>query len=134
MGKNPEDAIPEIYAGGRAYIASFARCVFAARKLGDKVARDIFERGAQALSELTWTADRHAGKEFSVVLSGGIFLSYPEYVAAVVAKGSPRMKLIRADIAPVLGCAKEAVWRHGGVVDAAFEERFMAEYRAICAR
>lgn len=132
MGKNPEDAIPEIYAGGRAYIASFARCVFAARKMGDKVARDIFERGALALSELTWTADRHAGKEFSVVLSGGIFLSYPEYVEAVVAKGSPRMKLIRADIAPVLGCAKEAVWRHGGTVDAAFEERFMAEYRAIC--
>lgn len=134
MGKHPEDAIPDIYAGGRAYIASFARCVFAARKQGDKVARDIFERGAQALAELTWTADKHAGKEFSVVLSGGIFLSFPEYVAAVVAKGSPRMKLIRADVAPVIGCAKEAVWRSGGAVDAAFEARFMAEYRAICAK
>lgn len=134
MGKNPEDAIPDIYTGGRAYIASFARCVFAARKMGDKVARDIFERGSQALAELTWTADKHAGQEFSVVLSGGIFLSFPEYVAAVVAKGSPRMKLIRADVAPVFGCAKEAVWRHGGVVDAAFEEKFMREYREICAK
>lgn len=132
MGKNPEDAIPDIYAGGRAYIASFARCVFAARQADDNVARDIFERGSQALSELTWTADRHAGKEFSVVLSGGIFLSYPEYVEAVVAKGSPRMKLIRADVAPVFGCAKEAVWRNGSTVDAAFEERFMREYREIC--
>lgn len=134
MGKNPEDAIPDIYSGGRAYMASFARCVFAARQAGDKVARDIFERGAQALADLTWTADRHAGKEFPLVLSGGIFLSYPEYVASVVAKGSPHMKLIRADVAPIFGCAKEAVWRNSSAVDAPFEERFMAEYREICTR
>lgn len=131
MGKNPEAAIPDIYSGGRAYIASFARCVFAARKMGDKAARDIFDRGSQALAELTWTADKHTGKEFSVVLSGGIFLSYPEYVAAVVAKGSPRMKLIHADVAPIFGCAKEAVWRGGGEVTEEFKVRFMAEYNAI---
>jgi len=132
MGKNPEDAIPDIYSGGRAYIASFARCVFEARRMGDHAARDIFERGAKALAELTWTADRHAGREFSVVLSGGIFLSYPEYVAAVVAKGSPRMQLIRADVAPIFGCAKEAMWRDGKETGEAFRHRFMQDYTALC--
>ena len=132
MGKNPEDAIPDIYSGGRAYIASFARCVFEARRMGDHAARDIFERGAKALAELTWTADRHAGREFSVVLSGGIFLSYPEYVAAVVAKGSPRMQLIRADVAPIFGCAKEAMWRDGKETGEDFRHRFMQDYTALC--
>ena len=132
MGKPPETAIPDIYDGGRAYIASFARCIFAARDMGDEVACGIFERGAQALADLTWTADRHAGKAFDIVLSGGIFLRYPEYVAAVVAKGSPRMRLIRAQVPPVFGCVKETVWRHGGKVDAAFEKRFLEEYDVVC--
>ena len=132
MGKNPEDAVPEIYAGGRAYIASFARNVFKGREMGDAVSRDIFERGSQALAELTWTADKRAGKKFDVVLSGGIFTAFPEYVQAVVAKGSPRMHLIRANVPPVLGCVKEAVWRDGKETAPDFDEKFMAEYNEIC--
>lgn len=132
MGKNPEDAIPDIYAGGRAYIASFARCVFTGCKMGDAVSRDIFDRGAQALATLTWTAEKHAGQPFDVVLSGGIFLRYPEYVEAVIQKGSPRMRLLQAEVPPVFGCVKEAVWRHGGTVDDAFKARFLREYNEIC--
>jgi len=132
MGKKPEDSIPDIYAGGRAYIASFARCVFEGCTMGDKAARDIFERGSQALAELTWTAEKHAGKAFDVVLSGGIFLRYPAYVQAVVEKGSPRMRLLQADVPPVFGCAKEAVWRHGGTVNESFKATFLAEYQRIC--
>ncbi len=131
MGGAPEDNLPLIYDGGRAYIASYAHTVFEARKAGDRTAREIFERGTDSMAELTWLADSHAGAAFDVVMSGGIFAAYPEYVQSVASKGSPRMRLLRSNVPPVLGCAKEAVWRHGGTTDAAFTERFMAEYRVL---
>lgn len=131
MGKPITDSIPDIYDGGRAFIASFARNVFAGRKMGDAVCRDIFERGSKELSDLTWAAAEHVNGEFDVVMSGGIFLNFPEYAQAVIAKSSPLMRPVRATVPPVFGSAKEAVWRHGGVVDAAFKEKMKAEYDAI---
>jgi len=131
MGKNPEDAIPDIYAGGRAYIASFARNVFIGRKMGDKVCRDIFEMGSKELADLTWAAAGHSEPGVDIIMSGGIFINFPEYVAAVKAKCSPHFNMIRADVPPIFGCAKEAVWRHGGIVDDAFKAKFRAEYEAI---
>ncbi len=131
MGKPLEDAIPDIYAGGRAYIASFARNVFTGRNMGDKVCRDIFEQGSRELAELTWAAESHSEKTVDIIMSGGIFLHYPEYVQAVISKSSPKFNMVPADVAPIFGCVKEAVWHAGGVVDEAFKQKFRAEYEAI---
>ena len=68
IGQAPEESIPQIYAGGRPYIASFAHTVFEARALGDCAAREIFEKGVHALAELTFAAEPLFGGEFDVVL------------------------------------------------------------------
>lgn len=131
MCRKPEDSIPIIYRGGRAYIASFASAVFEGRKAGDRVAREIFEKCAGALAELTWAANPFFDSTFDVVMSGGIMLNYPEYAEAVRAKATPKANMIRADIPPIVGSALEAVWRSGAVPSEDFKQRFMQDYRQL---
>ena len=125
----PEDSVPVIYAGGRPFIASFAHTVFEARRGGDGVAAAIFDQNARALAEMTRAAERYYAADFDVVMSGGIFAAFPEYAEAVTALGSPRARMIRADVPPVFGCALENALADGPVDEAAFRARFMADYR-----
>ena len=76
--RNPEENIPGIYEGGRPYIASFARTVFQARKDGDEIAEQIFQKAVNAMAELTYAADKYFDETYDVVLGGGIFASFPE--------------------------------------------------------
>ena len=128
-GVLPEENVPAIYSGGRPYIASFAHCVFEGRRQGDAVSREIFERGSTALSELTWAAERYFQGDFDVVMSGGIFAAFPEYAQSVMAKSSPRARMIRADVPPVFGCALETVLRGGAELPQDFRETFLKSYR-----
>lgn len=128
MGKAPEKNIPEIYRGGRAYIASFASTVFEGRKMGDHASRVIFEECSSALANMTWAAEKHFDGAFDVVMSGGIMLNYAEYAQTVAAKASPKANMIRANVPPIVGSALEAVWRSGREEAPSFKERFMAEY------
>ena len=134
MGVAPEENIPAIYTGGRAYIASFARTVFAGCAQGDAVSRRILERGAEAIARYTYAAEPLFPGEFSVVMSGGIMLNYPEYAAAVARFASPRARMIRADVPPILGGALDAVWSAGDAPAPDFRQRFMQDYAVLKAQ
>lgn len=131
MGKNPEENIPGIYEGGRPYIASFARTVFQARKDGDEIAEQIFQKAVNAMAELTYAADKYFDETYDVVLGGGIFASFPEYTEALKQKASPKANLIRSTVPPLLGGMIEALWDGG--IDASPEvcKNFVEEYTRL---
>lgn len=131
MGKNPEENIPGIYEGGRPYIASFARTVFQARKDGDEIAEQIFQKAVNAMAELTYAADKYFDEAYDVVLGGGIFASFPEYTEALKQKASPKANLIRSTVPPLLGGMIEALWDGG--IDASPEvcKNFVEEYTRL---
>lgn len=75
MGKEPILLIPDIYEGGKQYVASFAPIVFEAYKLGDAVAIEAVEVNVKLLSNLIRAALRDfdgLSKEVPVVLCGGL--------------------------------------------------------------
>ena len=122
------DNMVGIYAKGRAYVASFARTVFEARRRGDVVAREIFNTCATDLSNVIWGAYSRMGGGFDLVMNGGIVTHYPEYAAAIKALAPPDVNIIFSDVPPVYGCAVEAMYDVGLACDAAFRERFLSGY------
>jgi N-acetylglucosamine kinase-like BadF-type ATPase len=123
----------EIYAGGRAYVASFAPTVFQARQAGDLVARQIFNTCAADLANVVWSARKRLGCAFELVLNGGIFTHFPEYAEAVRALSPTDVTFVYADVPPIYGGAVEALWQVGLTPDAEFRARFMCDYRQQCA-
>jgi len=128
MGETVLEHLPVIYSGGRAYIASFAHTVFTARRMGDKVADEIFNRGVNYYAEALQAAYRHMGRPFKAVLGGGIFLHHPEYAEAVKERAPEGCEMIMLDVPAVFGGALEAVWLSGGTVDEGFRSRFVETY------
>lgn len=125
------DNLPEIYARGRAYIASFAGCVFAARQQGDIVARQIFNTCATDLSNVIWAARHQLGHGFDLVLNGGIVTHYPEYAAAIHALGPGDVKMLLSDVPPIWGAAVEALYDAGLPADEAVKDGFLSSYQQL---
>ena len=128
MKAPPEKNIPTIYAGGRPYIASFARTVFQARREGDAVAEEIFCKAVHALAELTYAAEKYFSGSYNCVLGGGIFASFPEYSEALKREASPCANLIRSEVPPVLGGSIEALWDGGITATPEIRQRFLEDY------
>ena len=72
LGKSPEAAICEIYAGGASFIASFAPIVFEAYKKGDKTAEDILDRNVRESVKLLNAAQSYLKKGEKTVICGGL--------------------------------------------------------------
>ena len=73
LGKSLENSVAEIYAGGAAYVASFAPVVFEAYKKGDSEAEKIIERNAREAAKIIIAA--HSFLENSnkkTVICGGL--------------------------------------------------------------
>lgn len=123
---------PKIYSQGRAHIASFARTVFQARNMGDRVAIRIFNLCASELADMVWIGYRENGcKPFDIVFNGGIFFNYPEYVQAVKALAPYDIRVHVSDAKPIYGCAVEAMYDLGLECDDAFKEKFLRTYAEI---
>lgn len=129
VGKQLWSAMNDIYAGGRSYIASLAHTVFEAADAGDKVSRNIIERAADQLAELTYAAEKHFEGEFPVVMTGGIFSTYPSYCELVIKKASKRARMQMAEVPPVYGAVVEAMWQKGIPTSEAVRHTFMAELK-----
>lgn len=127
-GRSMWNNLVEIHTKGRAYIASFARTVFEARRRGDKVARHIFNTCAVDLSNVIWAAYERLGGPFPIVFNGGIFANYPEYAKAVRALAPDDIEVIYSDVPPVYGAAVEAMYDIGLTCDRSFRDRFMEGY------
>lgn len=126
LGKNPWEGLADIYAGGRPFIASLAHTVFEGMELGDAVCRRLVEESAFKLSELTFAAEKFFEGEFPVVMTGGIFHAYPNYVRLVCDKASPKARMIMAEVPPVYGALVEAMWQNGQIADASVRSNFMS--------
>lgn len=129
MGKDLFTGFADIYAGGRAYIASLAGTVFAGMAMGDAVCEKIADEGAQALAELTWAAEKHFSGEFPVVMAGGIFTAFPEYAEMVCKKASKRANMIKAAAPPVYGALTEALYQQGVTASDSTFRNFTETYR-----
>jgi N-acetylglucosamine kinase-like BadF-type ATPase len=125
------DNMVGIYAKGRAYVASFARTVFEARRRGDVVARGIFNTCATDMANVIWGAYSRMGGGFDLVLNGGIVTNFPEYAAAIRALAPPDINVIFSNVPPVYGCAVEAMYDVGNDCSTAFRERFLEGYGAM---
>lgn len=131
MGAKPENCLPDIYAKGRPYISTFARCVFAGRKMGDAVATGIFNHGVKCLSELVELGDNVLQKKFNVYTGGGLFSAFPEYLEALRLAVPANATLIPLDTQPVYGAAVEALWNIGIVPGDDFKSGFISRYEEI---
>lgn len=134
MGETVLDHLPAIYAGGRAYIASFAYTVFDACAQGDLVAKNIFQQGVEHFSDALHSVCEYLGEPGIVALGGGIFLNYPSYVDALRQYAPEGCKLRLLDTPAVYGAALEALWHDGAEADAGFRERFMQSYNDVPVR
>ncbi len=111
LGVPTPEALTAIYAGGKAFIAACAPCVFAAASEDhDPVAEAIIRRNARALAELIeaayrclYAADR--SRTLTVVCGGGIAKHCPDYLALVASSTDPALPLVikTAEHAPVTG-------------------------------
>ena len=128
-GEPMADHIETLYSKGRPYIASFASVIFEARKAGDPVAARIFDKCVQDLCELVCTARRRLGGAYTLVLNGGIFRNFPEYVQALKEASPKDVSFIDSDAPPILGCAVEAMWDAGFPCTDAFRKAFMENYQ-----
>lgn len=129
MGESVIDHLPVIYAGGRAYVSSFAHAVFEARAQGDAVATKIFDDAVDAFAEAMNRAYDYMGGPYRAAVGGGLFLHYPEYLAALRAKAPHGCELVLADVPAVYGAALEAIWLGGDEAVEGFKKNFLASYR-----
>lgn len=128
MGKSLKEGFADVYAGGRAYIASLAATVFAGAELGDAICLQILEKGSDDLAELTWAAEKHFPGDFSIVMTGGIFAAFPHYADMVKAKASKRANMIKATAPPVYGALVEACHQCGITLGDAQQANFTETY------
>lgn len=131
IGETVRDHLPVIYAGGRAYISSFARTVFAARRQGDAVASHIFNEAVAYYEEAMQTCYRILGAPFRGVLGGGVFLHVPEYAKAVMDRAPEGCSMKLLDVPALYGGALEAVWLGGDTVSPEFKSRFIESYARL---
>lgn len=128
LGCDVCDAIPNIYEGGQAYIASFAELVFEGARRGDVVSLDILRRNCEGLAKLLRAAAKKLSPPFDVVLGGGIFGNHSEYVKTL-ASCAPRGLRLRVMTEPILwGCAAELHLRLGLCPDDSFKKCFIETF------
>lgn len=131
MGARPDERIPEIYAKGRPYISTFAGCVFRARRMGDRVASEIFDNGVRCLAELVEIGDRVLQTDFNVYTGGGLFSAFPEYAEALKKAVPARATVVPVDTEPIFGAAVEAMWNAGITADGTFRNTFLESYHRV---
>jgi len=131
IGEPVTDHFETLYSRGRPYIASFAGVVFEALRQGDRVAEQIVSECIHDLSELVLTAYRRLGGAYTLVLNGGIFQAFPEYVQLLKDSASKDIHWIDSDAPPVFGCAVECMWDMGIEATPDFRKTFLQEYRTL---
>ena len=126
IGQPVDQAIPEIYAGGKRFISGLAPLVFEAAEEGDEAAMDILRESARQLALLLLAGSRFlTGPPFLAVLSGGLWSTNGGLLKQrVSSRLDQRFKLIRLDLPPIYGAALEAMYLLGEKPGQAFENRF----------
>lgn len=133
LGEPVHAAIPQIYAGGKPFIASLAPIVFAAAGDGDAAASAILDRNADCLAELLCTAAAWFGETGMPVQLGGSLLTASDAMLDRLAVRIPdAITLHRSPAPPVWGAACEAMAMAGVEPEPGAPERFAGEHRGRC--
>lgn len=108
LEKSIPDAIPEIYAGGKAKIASFAPLVFEAYKNNDEHAKNILDRNVSEVTGLIQTAYRITNNEALPVFICGGLANEKDVLLPFFKQHLPCCDLHFVTIQPVMGALKKA--------------------------
>lgn len=127
LGGRINEQISQIYAGGRAYIASLSALVIEGAAKGDGVCHAILEKNADRLALLLRTACTRFGAE-EFMMAGGFFKNrvYRELV-----EKKSGCALIDPPLPAVAGACIEALRRSGVPVPADFRENFEKSYGSL---
>lgn len=129
--ENLFSVIDKLYGGGKPYIASMARPVFAACEAGDPVAAEILEKNAARLAELLDKAVALYGVPPKAIAGGGVFENYEALYRPLIEKHCG-VTLCRMEVPPVYGACRTALKLSGGVPAEDFAERFEKTYKEKC--
>ena len=88
----------------------------------------IFDNGVAHLAEMVAAASRYYEDKYAVVLGGGLFSTYPEYVDALRENVPARATLLTTDMPVVYGAALEAMRMADCTAAPGFKERFFEDY------
>ncbi len=126
IGKPVVDAIPEIYEGGKRYIASLAPVVLEAADKNDEAALYILRDCAYELSSMLTAGSRFLDSiPYRVVLTGGLWNAANKLLEAFVKEQlDERFEYIHPKLPPVYGAAVEAMAFGGLTIDDEFERNF----------
>ncbi len=131
LGINFRDAIPQIYEGGKHYIASFARVAFEAFEKGDGIACQIIDDAAEALCVHLRACLTHVTKFPTVCVAAGGVISNDRFFGIVTEKLGDdlnRVRILRPVLPPVYGALVKAARDVGIKTDKAFKETFMNDF------
>lgn len=131
LGINFKDAIPQIYEGGKHYIASFARVAFEAFEKGDEIAKGIIDDAAEALAMHLRACLTHVTNFPTVCVAAGGVISndtFFEIVKNKLGDDLSRMRILRPVLPPVYGSLVKAARDVGIKTDKAFKETFMSDF------
>ena len=70
--KKMPELLPDIYSGGKAYIASFAKIVFEAAEKNDKVAINIIKQNMEETANIIRAAAKPFNEKVKVIIGGGL--------------------------------------------------------------
>ncbi len=133
LGAPVPDKLSQIYNGGNEYVASFAKCVFEAYEMGDKIAARIIENSAERLACLINRAMKEYSYDGNVILAGGLIKAQADIMIPLIrAKLPKRATLHLAALPQILGAAIGGVKTFGGYTYA-MRERLLLEYAKITA-
>ena len=133
LGKPVEEAISEIYAGGKPFIASLAPDILAAAEQGDADAYEIAERSIAAWSEMLTAAYAILRRPFRAALGGGIFRNHPWLAIDLAMVLDAPVEVSVAEAPPVYGALIECARRAGiSVGEKPMKDAFLRSYAAVC--
>lgn len=132
LGINFKDAIPQIYAGSKHYIASFARVAFEAFEKGDAMAKSIIEDAAKTLAVHIHACLSHVETFPAVCVAAGGLTNNDTFFGMILdalGEDKERVKLIRSDLPPVYGATVKAARGAKIHTDKNFRNNFMNDFK-----
>ena len=102
------DAVAQIYAGGKPFIASLAEAVFEAYAEGDEKAIAIIDKNASQMAEHLERGMKIYGAGRNAITGGGIFEHHMDVIAAHMKKYTDAV-LLASDLPPIYGACRKAM-------------------------
>lgn len=115
LGEDAPAHLGKFYAGGKRYIAGFARLVFEACEAGDAVAEEILRRNVRCIAEILRAAAAHLTQRPAPVLfAGGLAGAQEKTIFPLLERklGTEAFEWIQSAQPPVYGALKLAREEH----------------------